>query len=52
MGLLIPAKKMCTECNGYMVLDEYKMEYVCNQCGLVEEVMGVQVYSGERDEVL
>lgn len=52
MGLLIPGKKHCSECNGYMVLDERHMEYVCDTCGLVEEVMGVQVYSGERDGVL
>lgn len=52
-GLLIPSSKPCTECTGMFILDEYRMEYVCNKCGLVEEVVGVQThYGGDRDEFL
>ena len=47
-GLLIPSRKGCTECTGIMVLDECHMEYVCDKCGLVEEVVGTQVYSVDR----
>jgi len=47
-GLLIPGRKGCTECTGIMVLDEYHMEYVCDKCGLVEEVVGVQCYGKDK----
>lgn len=48
MGLLIPSRKQCSECSGTFVLDEVHMEYVCNKCGLVEEVVGIQPYDMEH----
>ena len=42
--LLLERNRKCPECHNVMVLDERRMEYVCQGCGLVVELHGVQYY--------